>query len=80
MRERLASRGTPMFLVTVKHMMVPYLWSISIQGGASDENKDYGFHFEHAELLMAVKSLNKNVSLTPSFTKLNLRDKNCAEI
>ena len=47
-----------MFLVWgVEHMAKPLLQSRSINGGASDEDKDYGFHFEHVELLMAVKSL-----------------------
>lgn len=47
-----------MFLVWGgEHMAKPFLQSRSIDGGASDEDKDYGFHFEHVELWMAVKSL-----------------------
>lgn len=65
-----------MFLVRVEHVMVPFLQFQSTQGGASDGNQAYGFHFEHVELLMAVKSLNKNIYLTPGFTDLDLRDKN----
>ena len=72
MRERLKSRGTPMFLIwRVEQTMVPFLRFRSIDGGASDEDKDYGFHFEHVELLKVVKSLNRNACLTPVFTNLD---------
>lgn len=47
-----------MCLVRVEHVMVPFLQFQSTYRGASDGNKDYGLHFEHVELLMAVKSLN----------------------
>lgn len=69
-----------MFLVRVEHLLVPFLQFRSIHRGASDEDKDYGFHLEHVELLMAVKPLNRNVYLTPGFTNLDFRDKNCAKI
>lgn len=68
-----------MFLVWgVEHMAKPLLQSRSINGGASDEDKDYGFHFEHVELLMAVKSLLEMSGTC--FTNLDLRDNSCAKI
>lgn len=50
-----------MFLVWgVEQIMMLCLQFGSIGGGASGEDKDYGFHLEHAEILPAVPFLNRN--------------------